>query len=335
MAAKRPFLTPAGKPEQLLAAVVVLLRLAERPLLIFLDDLQWADAASLQLLHYVSERIAAPVLLIGAYRSEEIEENPPLLTLLRDWARRDFVHSLALPPLSTTAVDQLLTQLWPQLPAGYRAPHLRDRLYQATRGNPLFIGEIVRELTSATHLPEVLPVPASLQDLVQRRLNQLASSGRQVLESLAVLEQPASFALVQQICARSEEEMLQALEAGLRWRLLRTDEETHQVEFNHDLMRQAVNQQLNPLRRQLLHRRTAVALSQQGHKAATLVYHWHLAGDPDQEGVYAAKAGQEATAVYAHQEAIRYFERALKLAPQRLDVMCDLADTKKPCPIHQ
>lgn len=305
-----------SQPEQLFAAVVGLLQLWERPCLLFLDDLQWADAASLQLLHYVSERVTTPILMMAVYRSEEAEDNPALLTLLRDWSRRDDVIRLVLPPISPAAIEQLLVQLWPQLPARYPVPHLRDRLYQATGGNPLFIGEIVRELTSTAHLPDDLPVPPSLRDLIQRRLHQLPGSGRQVLESLAVLEQPATLELAQQISARSEEEMLQALESGLRWRLLQTDTASHQVEFSHDLMRQAVGQQLSHVRRQLLHRRTAVALSKQGAKAATLAYHWHQAGDTAQEAIYAVQAGEEAAAVYAHKEAIRYLELALTLLPK-------------------
>lgn len=316
VAARRPVTPATSQPEQLFAGVAALLRLSARPLLLFLDDIQWADAASLQLLSYLAERAAMPLLLLVAYRSEEAEDNSALLTLLREWSRRGSLH-LALPPLSPGAIEQLLTQLWAQLPTGYRAPHLRDRLHQATGGNPLFIGEIVRELSSVTHPPDELPVPPSLRELIHRRLRQLPGSGRQVLESLAILEQPSSFDLARQISARSEEESLQALELGLRWRLLRSDAASQQVAFSHDLMRQAVAEQLTPVRRQLLHRRTAVALCQQpGVKAATLVYHWRLAGDAMQEGIYAAQAGEEAAALYAHEEAIRYLELALSLLPK-------------------
>lgn len=304
-----------GQQIELFTAVHALLNLTSQPLLLFVDDWQWADAASLQLLHFLVER-ELPVLLIGAYRTEEVEDNPALLTLLHDWERRQDIVTMSLEPLSATAVAELINRLWPQLPLGYREPHLRDRLIQATGGNPLFVNEIVRELAGNLHLPAELPVPPSLRDLIQRRLRQLPASGRQVLESLAILDQPAGLDLARQVSGRSEDETLAALELGLRWRLLQMTADNH-LDFSHDLMQQAVRQQLNPVRRQLLHRRTGVALSHHATPAATLAYHWHHAGDEVQEGHYAALAGEAAAAQFAHEEAVTYLQRARQLLTER------------------
>ena len=299
------------QPDQLFAAVHALLMLAERPLVLFLDDWQWADAASLQLLQYLVAR-RTRVLLIGAYRTEEADDNPDLLTLLRDWSRNQDVDILALAPFAPETVSKLIRILWPKLPDGYREPHLRDQLWQATGGNPLFVSEIVRELAGTDQLPDRLPVPPSLHELVQRRLHQLPTRGRQVLESLAIMDQPADFDLIRQVSGRSENDALEALELGLRWRLLRTTAETLMV-FSHDLIRQAVRQQLSPIRRQILHRRTATALSHLQAPAATLAYHWGQAGDREQEARYAAVAGSHAAALYAYQDAAHYLQRALDL----------------------
>ena len=315
------------QPDQLFAAIHALLALAGRPLAIFLDDWQWADAASLQLVQYLIAR-HTPVLLIGAYRTEEADDNPDLRSLLRDWARNPSVNILTLAPFSPETVSELIRILWPQLPDGYREPHLRDQLWQATGGNPLYASEIVRELAGAEHLPKVLPVPPSLHELVERRLDQLPAEGRQVLESLAIMDQPAEFDLLRQVSGRSENDTLEALELGLRWRLLHTTVET-QIVFSHDLMRQAVRQQLSPLRRQILHRRTATALSYFQAPAATQAYHWGQAGERAQEAHYAALAGSEAAALYAYQEAAHYLQRALDLTsdPQgRAPLLLQLGD---------
>lgn len=304
----------SGQQTHLFAAVQAFLQLVGQPLLLFIDDWQWADAASLQLIHFLVER-ETPFLLVGAYRSEEAEDNPALLTLLRDWGRREDLIMFALKPLSSEAIATLMSRLWPQLPDGYREPHLRDRLVQATGGNPLFVNEIVRELAGTMHLPEELPVPPSLRELIRRRLHQLSASGRQVLESLAILNQPAGFEQVRQISGRSEDETLEALELGLRWRLLVTTANTPaQMDFSHDLMGQAVREQISPIRQQLLHRRAAATLSQHGVKAARLAYHWRKAGDSEQERLAVILAGHDAAALYAHQEAIQHWQRALELA---------------------
>lgn len=316
-----------GQPDQLFSAVRAMIDLAVGPLVLLLDDLQWVDAASLQLLQYLAASHLS-ILLIGAYRREETDDNPDLFALLQDLARSADVETLELEPFSPETVSKLIHRLWPQLPDGYREPHLRDQLMQSTGGNPLFVSEIVHELASADLLPDILPVPPSLSALIQRRLHQLPSGGRQVLEALAIMDQPAEFDLIRQISGRSEDESLEALELGLRWRLLRTAGGAD-IDFNHDLMRRAVHQQLSPMRRQVLHRRTALVLAQNQGPAATLADHWELAGDQEQEAHYAALAGSQAAALYAYQEAVHYFRRALDwitVPHQRVPLLLQLGD---------
>jgi predicted ATPase len=160
---------------------------------------------------------------------------------------------------------------------------------KATGGNPLFVMELAHELANQPTLPEQLPVPPSLTELIQQRLRQLPAYGCQVLETIAILDQPADFGSVRQISARSEEETLQAVELGLRWRLLQAlDAPEAAIQMAHDLMQQAVRQQMSPVRRQILHRRTAQVLIQHNASPATLCYHWHHAGNQEREAHFAA-----------------------------------------------
>ncbi|MCP4937486.1 MAG: tetratricopeptide repeat protein, partial [bacterium] len=301
------------KKEQLFAAVYALMQCASHPLCLFVDDLQWADTASLELLHYVATRAmketAVPLLLVGAYRSEEAEDNSGLQTLLHDWSRWPDVTRLSLPPLSTEAIVAIWQALGAPLPSG-------TAVAKATGGNPLFVVELARELAHHTELPAKLPVPSSMAALIQRRLGQLPAHGQQVLETIAILNQPAPFDVLRQICARSEDETLQALELGLQRRLLViTSEQSYQIDFSHDLMAQAVQEQLSPIRRQLLHRRAAITLKQREAQAATLAYHWRQAGDVTNEVKWAVAAATEAATLYANDEALHYFQRVLALQP--------------------
>ena len=284
------------------------------PLLIFLDDLQWADEASLQLFHFLARRTpSGKALFIGTFRSEEASDSPSLQLLVSDLQRRSPVH-LPLAPLTPAAITRLLAQLWPTLLESERA-RAGEALCRATGGNPLFITEIVRELAPAVELPAVLPVPQSLSELIQRRLERLPGSGRQVVEAMAVLDAPVTPAQAQQASGRSEEETVTAIDLALHLSLLQPRLEMTPVryDFCHDLLRQAVSGQLSHIRRQLLHRRAAVTLEQAGVPAATLAYHWQMAGDVAREGEYTAQAGEQAAALYANEEAARYLQRAAGL----------------------
>jgi DNA-binding SARP family transcriptional activator len=330
LAARRNLPQPAdqAQQEQLFATIADFLLTPSRDLdeqgpLFFIDDLQWADAVSLQLFHFLAERTArlanrgrhAP-LLIGAYRPEESEENSALLTLCHDLARSG-APTLVLPPLAATAVERLIARHWPDLPPGLRTPYMRDTLLAETGGNPLFVMELLRELSGAATLPGAMPIPPSLRALIHRRLHQMPASGRQVLEALAVLEVPATFDQVRATSGRSDDEGEAALEAGLRWRLLHTVDETARIDFQHALMRDAVLAEMTPLRRQRLHQRAAQTLAHSDTAAATLAYHWRMAGDVAQEGRYALLAGQQATALGAHKDAIGYLARAVACLPPR------------------
>jgi DNA-binding SARP family transcriptional activator len=256
--------TGSGELAHLFAAVTDFLwpPTAAAPVLLFIDDLQWADETSLRLFHHLARRAAqAGFLLVGAYRSEEVEDNPGLATLLAD-LRRLSPHLLALQPLPPAAIGDLAAQLWPRLPEGYRS-HVTPMLVQATGGNPLFLTELLRELAHSRQLPAELPVPATIRDLIRRRLEQLPHRGRQVIEALAILAVPATLNEAQQTSGRSDDEVVLAIDLGLRRGLLLAQTDHHLVhyDFKHDLIRQAVISQLTPIRRSLLHRRVATMLA--------------------------------------------------------------------------
>ena len=248
---------------QLFTAVIDFLNQpTNAPMLLFIDDLQWADEASLRLFHYVSQRIARlPWLLVGAYRSEEAANSPALTMLIDDFARRG-VARLAMQPFSASEITELTTHFWPQLAPGYRG-HVAEMLAQATGGNALFVTAVLRELATSDTLPSDLPVPASVRDLVQRRLRRMPVGCRQVLEGLAVLDAAATLTQLQHVSGRSVDEVTQAVELGLQLGLVvaETAVSPAQYQFHHDLLREAVLVSLSSVRVQRLHHRTATWLA--------------------------------------------------------------------------
>src|SRR5690606_37597657 len=197
--------------EQLFAAVRAFLTAGTRPLLVFVDDLQWAGETSLHLFHFLARHAGSDrLLLVGTYRAEELDSRPAFQTLLDDLQGLP-VGRLALPALSPESVDRLAAQLWPRLPEGYR-PHVAAMLAEATGGNALFVTELLRELAGGSELPAELPVPRTVRDLVRRRLSQLASRERQVIEALAVVHSPATLDGMREMSGRSEEEAALAVD---------------------------------------------------------------------------------------------------------------------------
>jgi DNA-binding SARP family transcriptional activator len=306
------------EPERLFTAVADFLAHSPNgqplPCLLFLDDLQWADEASLRLLHYLSQRISRfPWLLIGAYRAEEAADTPALAMLLDDFARRG-VPCLTLAPLTAAEIETVTAHAWPQLASGYRG-HVAAMLAQATGGNALFVTAVLQELAASNHLPAELPVPATVQDLIQRRLRRLPQGSRQVLEALAVLGGGAALAQLQQISARSDEETAQSLEWGLQWGLVMAETAVSPTtyQFHHDLVREAVYATLSAVRRQRLHRRTAQWLARiaqrqpepiQQEIAARILYHAQRGEAFDLAFQWAPLAAAHARQMFAYQDAL-------------------------------
>jgi DNA-binding SARP family transcriptional activator len=311
----------AEAPEQqehLFRAVAeLLLGSGQTPCILLIEDLQWADEASLQLFLFLGRYVRQahrPALLLGTFRSEEADDNPALRTFLLDAQRNEKVSRLALPPLESEEIAALIGHLWSEPPDEARLGRLRNRLLAETGGNPLFVSEIVSELAQRPEIPAALPIPPSLQDLTSHRLHQLPGSSRQVIETLAVLDRPAHFELAQQISGRSEDEIVAAIERGLRWRFLEPHPATSYA-FTHDLIRSAVRSQISGIRRQRLHHRAATTLAERGADAATLAYHWGSAGDVAQQIHFSLIAGNEALNRAAFQNAIQRFQETLDILP--------------------
>jgi predicted ATPase len=321
-----------------IAVVEFLLKLPGTPaVILFLDDLQWADEASLRLFQFIAHRArdlvsAPPILLLGAYRTEEADDNPAVPGFIHDLHRTGTVKTLQLSPLDINAVNALIGQQEQNtFPVGFDTQRIRDTIHQMTKGNPLYLTELIQELRNMTEFPDALPIPPSLEDLVQRRLRQLPDSGRQVIEAMAVADMPINLTVAQRISGRSEDEVFQAIDIGLRWRLLKdeTSEAPGVFNFSHDLMRETVRQQLNALRRQRLHQRSALVLSETNASAAQIAYHWREAGEVEQELTYVIRAGEEAMQLQSFQAARHNYSRAAEIATekrQRAPVLISLGE---------
>jgi DNA-binding SARP family transcriptional activator len=291
------------------------------PLLLCLDDLHWADSATLDWLAYLGRRLEGNRLLIlGTYRSEEatsVEE------LRQGLARRGVLTELRLAGLKADAVLTLLRHLTGPGPDDVV---WAERLWQATGGNPFFLLETLRALSETgwrpgePAVPADLPLPDSVRQAVGARLGRLSPKARQMLEAGAVLGLTFSFELVHRTAGRDEMETVDGLDELVTRQLL--VEQAIGYRFHHDLTRRAVEAGLSRMRRQLLHRRAGRALEQLEPEAVvSLAYHFDTGGETEKALHYHGLAAQRAEALFTWREAEAHYSRMLELLGQ-LDPNC-------------
>jgi len=309
-----------------LALVRWLRSLAARrpPLILCLDDLHWADEATLSWLGYFARSIPmAPVLVIGTYRTEEAGAVSSLCTQLM---RQGLLHEIVLEGLPLSEVVRLVRHLSDQTGGATR---FSQRLHRETGGNPFFLLETLRAMFEAgilwrdengwsTGLYETtgdyreLPLPDTVCQAIRERVSHLSLQARQVLEAGAVIGQQFDLNVLHQTSGRRDEEVVDALEMLSARQLI--SEDARRYQFDHDLIRNIVYRELSSGRRKLLHHRAAAALLRnRSGDVGALARHFEQAGDLAQAADYALQAGERAREVFAHVEAHAHFDRALTL----------------------
>lgn len=284
------------------------------PTLVVVEDVHWADEATLDLIKFLARRLQrTPVLLIVTYRDEELGRDHPLRLVLGDLPPRG-VTRLRLPLLSEAAVALLAQQ------AGCSA----DSLYLVTGGNPFFLHEV---LATDTRGPST--VPASVSDVVLAQVARRAPEARRLLELVAVVPHRIEGWLVEAVSGSGKTGVVmeECLDAGI------LHQEGEAFGYRHELARQAVESALAPTRRQALHAEVLHALLAHGTEQASLarlVHHAVQAEDGALVVRFAPAAARQASAQGAHREAAAHYRRALAYADmmhaeQRAEVLDGLS----------
>jgi DNA-binding SARP family transcriptional activator len=297
---------PAGARYRLFeaAAAAIAGAAAERPLLLVLDDLQWADRPTLLLLRHLARAELGLAAILGTYR----ERSPALAAVLADLQRDDPPERVALTGLGERDVDALVTA-W----LGADAPAaVTGSVHGETGGNPFFVEELLRQLRDGGELG----VPETVKDVLARRLDRLGDDARAALLLAATAGREIDLGVLAAASDLSRDGLVEALDAALAAHLLRDD--GGRYAFPHALVREALYEQISSARRALLHGRLAAALERAGAADAVLAYHYALAGGPaDKVAEHSLRAGAGAAARLAYEEAARHYERALALPTDR------------------
>ena len=293
------------------------------------DDLQWADASTLEVLAGLARRTQTsnrPPRLLATARTPDLERSPACRAALDGLRRDGLLHMLPLDGLSEAEVGRLVGAL----SGNPEAALFPARLHRATSGNPLFLMETLRYL-HATGVLRIeggawstpydaqtldyaeLPIPPGVQEAVLRRVEAFGPLGRRFLDAASVSAEPFFLEDLAAVAAASEWEALETLE-GLTRRSLLEARGTGYA-FTHDLVRRSVQAAMSPERARLLHRRLADALEARSGSPALIAEHLEGAGQPREAARRHVQAAGTARALYAYREAFDHLGRALASSP--------------------
>jgi DNA-binding CsgD family transcriptional regulator/Tfp pilus assembly protein PilF len=266
--------------------------LSERPTLLVLEDVHWADEATLDVLRFVGRRLGEiRLMVLATFRAEEVGRDHPLTVVMGDLAALPGVTRMQLPALTLTGVRQLLDDAGSALGA--------DEVYQRTGGNPFYVTEVLAAGSER--------VPATVRDAVLARVSRLSRTGREILAAAAVLGRRVEMDLLVEVSGQP----LAAVDECLHRGVLVADSEA--VSFRHELARLAVDQSLSPSLRAGVHTRALAQLTAWGSGDDRRLAH-HAAGCGDRAAVlrHAPLAAARAARLGAHREAAGQFQLALR-----------------------
>ena len=326
--------------ERLLAAV------CERgPVVLVLEDLHWAEIATVSLLRrLLTSPTGPPLMLVGTYRAKELASDHPLRELLADLHREQQVLRLELDGLQTRDVATLVAGL-SDVPADSTDELLARSLEQNTNGNPFFITELVRGLNDSGALVNERghvrlkadrdltgQLPISITETLSRRMARIDPNVERCLQVGAVFGDEFDIGLMSEIGDLGP--IAVALDDAVRAGVLIEGGEPGRFRFAHTLLQRYLYSELSAARRAALHGQVALALERALNtgrsSAADIARHWLAAGEPGYEAAlqYAARAGAEALEKLAPDEARRWYGLALDLIAREQETRngqrCDL-----------
>jgi DNA-binding SARP family transcriptional activator/Tfp pilus assembly protein PilF len=291
-----------GLRQALLAATA-----GPEPGLLLLDDLHWADQASVELLTYLVRRLAEwPCCVLLTWRGDQVPRGHPLRRLAREAQRAGVATVLRLDRLGEADVAELVGAVAPER-AGEAA-----WLYRETEGLPFFLVEYL-----AAGAPPDGSLPEGVRDLLAARAAAAGETGWQLLTAAAVIGRSFDVGILRQASGRGDEETVAALEELTVRGLVREVGEAY--DFTHDKLRAFVYEEAGLARRRLLHRRVAEALARRARGrdpaalAAVVGRHLQLAGEEGEAAGWFRRAGDHARAVFANREALAHYQAALAL----------------------
>ncbi|HEU4736337.1 MAG TPA: AAA family ATPase [Solirubrobacterales bacterium] len=284
------------------------------PALVVLDDLQWSDQASLELLAALAAPIRElPIVVVAVYRSDGLPRDHTLRWLRNELRRGGNLEELALEPLDREQTGALLGDLLAEQPSESLLGTIHDR----TQGSPFFVEELVAALRVRDRLhsgprglelaeESEVPIPDTIRDAVAIGASELSEPAREAAEVAAVADQP--FDLGSVAGPATKEGLVELIDKGHL-----VEEGAGRAAFRHALVRDAVYAEVPWLRRRAIHRRLAEALEQGEGTSMEIAMHWSRAGDAARARAAFVEAVRRSEDLHAYRDATKAAREALEL----------------------
>lgn len=324
---------PEARQARRFGAVVQLFEsvAAGRQIVVMIDDLQWADDASAQFVHFLARQASRlSLLLVCAYR-DELETHERLAALVQSLRRESHARHVPLARLGEGDTIDLLERL---AHPGLKRPGLAARLHRETNGNPFFLMSMLQVLAEGGADPgpsDELPLPEALRASVRARLGHVPAAARHTLDVAAVLGRRFDFETLAAVTQEPEERVLLALDILVKRRLLREEPEDGFYDFSHDKVREVVYREIGGARRVTLHRAVGEALERRAEgepdeRHARLAEHYERGHAWKKALQYLLLAAERSRTLFAMRDALHWLDRAVALAEAHADAADGLVE---------
>jgi hypothetical protein len=296
---------------------------AVQPLMLLLEDLHWADQASLEFLRFLARSVpGSRLLLVATWRDDDLTRRHPLFDLLPMLTREAITTRLSLARLDPDAVRALISERYQLAPSDTQ--RVTDYVSRLTEGNPFFAGEVLRTLEENNVLTregdrwragtlERMHVPPLVRNVIERRLAHIGDESRPLLEVAAVIGHEVPIDLWVEVSGTDEDTLAAFLEQAVAARMIEELRGGERFRFTHALIRETLYDGLVSLRRRNWHRKIAEVLEHTSNPDANVVAHHYQQANDKRAFQWLVEAGYRAFDTYAFTAAADRLEAAAAL----------------------
>jgi DNA-binding SARP family transcriptional activator/tetratricopeptide (TPR) repeat protein len=319
---------PAQNKPRLFEAVLEFLRIVAQDsgLVLVINDLQWADVSTCELVDHLSRRLRnSRILVIITCRLDELHRQHPVRATIHGWQRSGLAKLIELQPLSSAGVREMLQTI---LADDSVTDEFQDFMHLRSEGNPFVLEEILREAIDRhgagpnTDLkgwnPEELSIPRTVREAILQRVSRLSRDEMSLIYAAAVLGPSFPYQVLPTVCGLTEDSVRAALRECVDKQLLEAVD-GQEIRFRHAITRDAIYEDLLAPERVALHRQAAAAIRRLPETpAAEVAHHLILAGERDDAVPLLIRAAEEAKNRLGYHEAAGLYERAVPHVPDEL-----------------